>query len=59
MHYFLGPRLDSASVLSLSSKLWFMDTVFVTLPLTIYETAIKMALIDAHRNAGVILVATM
>ena len=53
------PRFDSASAVLSLQKVWFMDTVFVTLPLTIYETAIKMALIDAHRNAGVILVATM
>ena len=33
-----------------------MDTVFVTLPLTVNETLLKMALIAVHLNARVILV---
>ena len=39
-------------------KVWFMDTVFVTLPLTVNETLFKMALTTAHLNARVILVVT-
>ena len=53
-----GPQFDSASAVLSLQKVWFMDTAFVTLPLTVNETLFKMALIAAHLNARVILVVT-
>ena len=42
----------------LLKKLWFMDTVFLTLPLTINRN-LKTAIIAAHVDAGVTLVVTV
>ena len=48
--YAEGPWFDPASAFLSLQKLRFVDSVFVTLPLTINET-FKMALVAAHLNA--------
>ena len=52
-----GPRFESASALLSLQKLWSVDAVLWLCPSQLWN--IKMALIAAHLNAGIILVMTV